>query len=260
MKCSHSKISFFFLSVFGLFSCAGSGLIAPQIDLPENPDKIIIEWYEGGGMEPESECIYLSVDSSYWSHWRSPGEQKVYFNTSTEELKKLYQTLVEFNFANIRLIEEHEVYDRGGTSIRLQADGKFYDKNNSGMTFIHQSDVDNYFEIETAIYDFAKNKTALLKKSFELVIAENLLRSKYKFNLMINGQSVLYVKDSIYPGLIDTLLYPGFNEFTFGIYDSDTVDYYGYPTRIQEISAVRFVSDSISKIKFSMKSGTIIAE
>lgn len=260
MKSSRKNITVCFLLACSLFSCGGNSLFAPQNTLPENPEKIVIEWYEGGGMNPESESIYLSEDSSYWSHWRIPGEQKVYFNTSAEELKNLYQTFNEFDFANIRLIEEQEVYDRGGTSIRLQADGKFYDKNNSGMTFIHQSDVDNYFEIETAIYDFAKNKTALLKMPFELVIAENILKSKYKLNLMINGQSILYVKDSIYPGLIDTMLYPGLNEFTFGIYDADTLDYYGYPSRIEEISAVRFISDSVSSIRFSLKSGTIIAE
>ncbi|MBK9193132.1 MAG: hypothetical protein IPM77_17440 [Crocinitomicaceae bacterium] len=142
-----------------LTACSGGiDYITEQTVLPENPKSVVIQWDEGGGMLPEGQDIYISKDSSFYSLWQNQRDQKMYFNTSEQELKSLYQVFVEHDFSNIRMIEEQEVYDRGGTSIRLIADGKYYDKNNSGMTFLHENDVDAYFEVETAIYDFAMKK------------------------------------------------------------------------------------------------------
>lgn len=244
-----------------LTACSGGiDYITEQTVLPENPKSIVIEWHEGGGMLPEGQDIYISKDSSYYSLWQNQRHQKMYFTTSDEELKSLYQIFVEHDFSNIRLIEEQEVYDRGGTSIRLVADGKNYNKNNSGMTFLHENDVDAYFEIETAVYDFAMLKIEDQKINLEISIDQSVLNCPYSLYLALNQNTLVDVEDSVINQTYQAEVYAGQNEIDLGLYYKDSNDYYGYPAMFSREYPIIEVSDSSNHVKIKYNSKTKMLE
>ncbi|MBI3135108.1 MAG: hypothetical protein HYZ14_10590 [Bacteroidetes bacterium] len=245
-------------SLFLACTGEGGGTLFGGTALPENPEKIVIEWNEGGGMLPEGETIYLSTDSSYYYMWKDQTRQKLYFNTSEQELNEIYQVCRDNNFDKIRLIEEQEVYDRGGTSIRLIADGKYIDKNNSGMTFLHESDVDEYYAVETKIYSFAMHKIESMKTKTTLKIGRELLDKNYLIYISINGYNI-YNSDSGDSLLthLDTMLYTAPNEFALNLYAKDSLDSYGSPAFLKATSRVKEISDTSNTVTFGLdKTGT----
>lgn len=246
----------FFVSIYSLNSCTGGRtFLVENTVLPENPKSIVIEWSEGGGMLPEGQNIYISKDSSYYSIWQDQRNQKIYFNTSENELKSLYQIFVDNDYGNIRLIEEQEVYDRGGTSIRLIADGKYFDKNNSGMTFLHENDVDAYYEVETAIYDFAMKKIEDKKIQLEISIDPSVLNSPFSLYLGLNQNTLADPEDSTFETRYVADVFPGQNAIDMGLYYKDSTDYYGYPAMHSREYPIIEVSDSLNQItiKYNLK-------
>jgi hypothetical protein len=245
-------------------ACSGEGgtAVFSGSDLPADPEKIIIEWHEGGGMLPEGQEIYLSTDSSYYSMWRDQTHQKLYFNTSAEELKSIYQVFTDNDFDKIRLLEEQEVYDRGGTSISLNADGKNFSKNNSGMTFLHEDDYEEYNAIENNIYDFAKSKIENQKTKTTVKIGNELLAGNYLIYINING-NIAYNSDTDDSLLtqLDTLLYTASNEFILNLYNKDSLNYYGSPSFIESVYLTKEISDTSNTVLFSLdKKGKITAK
>lgn len=235
-----------------LFTCSnenGGGLFSSS-KLPEKPEKINIEWHDDGGMLPESETIYLSEDSSYWAFWRYDYEQKIYFDVTKDELTNLYAVFVENEFDQIRLIEEQEVYDRGGTTIRLTCDGNYFDKNNSGMTFIHESDVKNYVAVENAIYDFAKTKIEPAKTPFTITFSDELLNSGEVLSFNMNGRFLISNEEHQFPRRIDTTLYSTYNDFELMVYDGDSLNSYGTNQFLYSVRCVKAVSDTSNLIEF----------
>jgi len=255
MKLRLTTISFVLLCYI-LNSCSGgNSFLVENTLLPEDPKKLEIVWHEGGGMLPEGQDIYISKDSSYYSVWQNQRNQKIYFNTSELELKQLYQVFMDNDYGNIRLIEEQEVYDRGGTSIRLIADGKYFDKNNSGMTFLHENDVDAYFEIETAIYDFAMKKVEEKKIQLEISIDQSVVNSPFSLYLGLNQNTLVDPEDSVFNLNFQTEVFPGQNEIDMGLYYKDSSDYYGYPAMHSREYPIVEVSDSLNQItiKYNLK-------
>lgn len=247
-----------------IFACSGEGssTLFGGPDLPANPEKIIIEWSEGGGMLPEGENIYLSTDSSYYYMWKDQTQQKLYFNTSEQELKEIYQVCLDNDFDKIRLIKEQEVYDRGGTSIRLILDGKYFDKNNSGMTFLHDGDVDNYYAVENKIYSFAISKIENQKTKTTLKIGQKLLAENYLVYININGSNV-YASDTddSLKKVVDTMLYTAPNEFVMNLFDRDSLNSYGSPAFFKSVWLTKTISDTSNTVVFDLdKEGNLVAE
>src|SRR5690606_29581630 len=63
---------------------------------------------------------------------------KIYFKPTKKELEKLYDIILMNSFHAIETYEEM-VYDRGGTTINVRADGEENSVSNSGMTFIKEN-------------------------------------------------------------------------------------------------------------------------
>lgn len=237
-----------------IFACSGEGggIIFSGSELPENPEKLTIEWSDGGGMLPEGENIYISEDSSYWSMWRLDYEQKIYFTASSEEIDQLYQIFLDTDFDKIKLIEEQEVYDRGGTSIRLIADGKYFDKNNSGMTFVHENSWDEYDAVNNAIYSFVKEKTESSKIPVTVKLSNSLLESNYLIYINVNDRT-LYNSDRD-SGLTekDTVLYAAPNGFDVVIYRKDSLDHYGNDTFLKSFQFIKTFSAEDNLVEFGI--------
>lgn len=247
---SRSTLPFFLF----LFSCSGEGgnSIFSSSDLPENPEKIVIEWNEGGGMLPEGQNIYISLDSSYYYNWHDQTKQKLYFNTSEEELNEIYQVCIDNDFDGIRLNEEEAVCDRGGTSIRLIIDGKYYDKNSSGGTFIHESDIEEYAAVENKIYGFAMSKIEDMKIKTTIKVSPELT-SNYLVYINVNGRTV-FNSDTDDSLLLqsDTLLYEAVNGFDLQLYDKDSLDNYGYAAFLKSYYFSKVISDTSNVVEFGI--------
>jgi hypothetical protein len=246
-----------FLSVavtFFVFACSGEGggTLFSGSALPENPEKVIFEWSDGGGMLPEGENIYISEDSSYWSMWRLNYEQKIYFTTSSEEIDELYQVFLDTDFDKINLIEEQEVYDRGGTSIRLIADGKYFDKNNSGMTFVHENSWDEYAAVSDAIYSFAKEKTASSKIPVKLKLSNSLLKSNYLIYINVNDRTIYNSNRDSALTEKDTILYAAPNGFDVMLYRKDSLDSYGNEAFLKSFQFIKTFSATDNVVEFGI--------
>jgi hypothetical protein len=241
---------------FYLFICAcaveGNGGIFNASQLPEKPEKITIEWSDGGGMLPEGQNIYISEDSSYWSMWRLDYEQKIYFNTSSEEIDQLYQVFLDTDFDKINLIEEQEVYDRGGTSIRLIADGKYFDKNNSGMTFIEENSWDEYDAVNNAICAYAKKKTESSKIPVTIRVSNSLLNSNYLIYINVNDRTIFNSDRDAALNEKDTLLYAAPNGFDVMLYRKDSLDSYGNATFLKSFQFIKTFSAEDNLVEFGI--------
>lgn len=246
-----------------LFACSGEGGggIFNVSKLPENPEKLTIEWSDGGGMLPEGENIYISKDSSYWSMWRLDYEQKIYFTTSSEEMDQLYQAFLDNDFDKINLIEEQEVYDRGGTSIRLIADGKYFDKNNSGMTFVHENSWDEYNAVSNAIYSFAKKKTEWSKIPVKVKLSNSLLNSNYLIYINVNDRTIYNSDRDSAPAEKDTMLYAAPNGFDVMLYRKDSIDSYGNETFLKSFQFIKTFSAEDNVVEFGItKEGNLFGK
>jgi len=243
-------------------SCEGGSTFLNSSDLPAEPKKLIIEWHEGGGMLPEGEDIYLSTDSSYYSRWKDQTHQQLYFQTSEQELLEIYQVCRDSKFDRIRLIEEHEVYDRGGTSISLNIDGNYVRKNNSGMTFLHEDDYDEYDVVASKIYEFALRKIEDQKIKTTLHIGENLKEKNYLVYININGTTIYNsdTGDSLL-NVRDTMLYKTSNEFALNLYDKDSVNSYNSPAFITYRILNKVISDTSHAVRFDIdEAGNAVIE
>jgi hypothetical protein len=246
-----------------IFACSGEGggSIFNGSELPEKPEKISFEWSDGGGMLPEGENIYISEDSSYWSMWRLDYEQKIYFTTSTEEMDQLYQVFLDNDFDKINLIEEQEVYDRGGTSIRLIADGKYFDKNNSGMTFVHENSWDEYDAVSNAIYSFAKQKTESSQIPVTVKLSNSLLESNYLIYINVNDRTIYNSDRDSALTEKDTILYAAPNGFDVMLYRKDSLDSYGNEAFLKSFQFIKTFSTEDNAVEFGItKEGDLIGK
>lgn len=250
------KITLFYCLAVSLliFACSGEsgGSILSGSALPENPDKISIQWSDGGGMLPEGENIYISEDSSYWSLWRLDYEQKIYFTTSSEEINQLYEVFLENDFDKIKLIEEQEVYDRGGTSIWLNADGKSFNKNNSGMTFVHENSWEEYDAVSKAIYSFAKQKTESNKIPVKVKLSDSLLKSNYLIYINVNNWTIYNSDRDSALTEKDTMLYAAPNGFDVMLYRKDSLDHYGNEAFLKSFQFIKTFSKSDNVVEFGI--------
>ncbi len=219
--------------------------------LPKKPSSIIIEWYEGGGMLPESKNIYISIDSSYYKEWKNQHRNTVYFDVSMIELEKLYATFRENNFNSIREHSDVAVYDRGGTSIRLFFNDKLIEKKNSGRTFLHGNSADRYKRIEDVLLEFVASKIQSKYIETSFTIDESIFTLNHYFFLSVNQKTLIDTYDSTrIPNLVSNLL-PGMHEVDVRFYRKDSLDYNGHAALyLRSINAIEVLE---TKKTFNIK-------
>jgi len=226
--------------------------------LPQTAKKIVIRWHSDGGMLPESENIYISTDSSYWSMWRYDYEQKIYFNTSQNEIDKLYTVFLQNKFDKIRVIDETEVYDRGGTSLDITADNIYVQVSNSGMSFIAEKSWINYSNIEREVCDFTFQKIESTKIPVVINFSKKLRLANYIFNVSINGETHFNTKSDSFPNKLNLLLFPGDNKIEFYRYHSDSLNSYGTNLIIDSKQFIHPFSEENNTLNFDFNESVII--
>lgn len=188
-------ILFFNLSlIFNGFSCSGN-TAKENNDLPDTrPAKLLISYYEGGGMVYYSENLNISEDSCVYTINDGGTISKVYFTMTPAELDRLYKVFTDNDFSNIKTYEQM-VYDRGGESISLSwGQGKFASISNGGMTFIKDSWKKEWSNCLDAIKEALVNGTEKQKKDYEVRIDKTMFgqtMSVYIRQLQIIPQSTV---------------------------------------------------------------------
>ncbi len=120
--------------------------------LPEHPEKLSIVLTMNGGMQLYTKEIYISYDSCKYTVNRYGTIQQVNYQLSKDEINELYQYLINQQIGKIKS-NYKPVYDRGGYTISIIADGKQVFVDNSGAKFIKKKYLVNFDNIvDTLIY------------------------------------------------------------------------------------------------------------
>lgn len=250
-----------FFTIFILFvACAGSSILSTESNLPDQPEKIVIRWRQDGGMLPESENIHISVDSCQYVLWRNRCELKVDFTASQAEIMELYAVFKLNQFDKIKVIEEQEVYDRGGTSVDISLDNKYINKSNSGMSFIHEKDWQAYAAVEKAIFDFTFSRIESKKINTRIELSKKLVESKDIIELNVNGNYIYNSSKDNVSDNFETLLYPGDNEFEINLFYKDSLNQYGGNAFFQSDRIVTKISDTTNSIRIDLVDGKVFIE
>jgi hypothetical protein len=173
------KIYSYLLTLF-LVSACKSGESTAQSKLPaQRPADLKIEMYEGGGMLPQSESLFISADSCYYQYSFSQAENKVYFTMTAQELDKLYSQLIDNQLDRIKTENRGKVYDRGGERISLAFNGhkNRFSLNNSGGNFIAKNWLSNYQKCLQILTDCQEQKLNALKIPFTIEFDTSVLRA-----------------------------------------------------------------------------------
>lgn len=197
--------------------------------LPRNPSSVVIEWSENGGMYPENKNIYISLDSCYYKIRKNQNQTSIYFTVSKDELEEIYSYFVRNNFNSIREKNDVEVYDRGGTSIKLFVDNNLIEKKNSGRTFLYGNNAERYRNIEDSLLQFVFSKIENKYININFLIDDFIYSQDKYFFLSVNEETLINTYDSILPVKNQIRLFPGIHEIDMRYYSKDTFDYNRYP-------------------------------
>jgi hypothetical protein len=198
IKMSSLLILLFNLSmIFNGYSCSGSTSEGDRVnnDLPDSrPQKLLITYYDGGGMVYYSEQLHISEDSCVYTINDAGTISKVYFSMTPVELDELYKVFTDNDFSSIKTYEE-KVYDRGGESISLSwGQGKSANILNGGITFIKDGWKKEWNNCIAAIEAALAKGTEKQKKDYEVRVDKTLFgktMSVYIRQLQIIPQSTV---------------------------------------------------------------------
>jgi len=253
----------FFVLIFSSCGENGTSILGGESALPENPKKIEIRWFSGGGMLPEGEDIFISADSCYWNRWQDQCKLHLDFKMTDAEVRSLYQVFLDHDFNDIDMLEEQEVYDRGGTSIDVNCDNIYYQKSNSGMSFVMENDWDDYGAIENAIYSATMERVEKFKMKSTVKLSDNLIKSGLVVNLTVN-HNALYdsSKDSLKTKKTEfnETVYQGENQFTMSLFDPDSLNNYGYMNCLTTVWFVKSISDTSNTVVFDYADGVLVGK
>lgn len=189
--------------LFGLM-----GAKCSNADYMDNvPKDFRVMLHDGGGMVRQGATYFISRDSSYADIWNQDANTKIYFKVSMDQLKSLYNTILKNQFRDIEEYEEM-VYDRGGTSISIRADGSTYDKSNSGMTFIEESWRDEFKAVENEIRNIVSGELDRASIDVTLNIDDSVMDENKIVNFNIGSFTFMSAKDG-YQNTFTVRLYPG---------------------------------------------------
>jgi len=138
----------------------------------ERPDDFSIYYSVSGGMMPYGANVSVSGDSAHSSFFAYGVTFDAAFQLSIIELDALYKVISDNQFDRIQTYEE-EVYDRGGISITVTANGETYNKADGGMSFIKNGWQAEYSNVVEAINDLT-NRAASDSTDFVIEWDESL--------------------------------------------------------------------------------------
>ncbi len=147
----------YFILMFGSFSllsnCKSVDADSTTVDEPKKYSELRVYYQYNAGMLPESEHILISsVDTSYRIYKKDFEEKKSEWVATKEELDVLYQKLVEQTYWKITSQRSNGVvFDRGGVILTISVDGKQYEINNAGNSFVEEKWYSHLAAIEIAI-------------------------------------------------------------------------------------------------------------
>ncbi|MCB9231357.1 MAG: hypothetical protein H6581_06835 [Bacteroidia bacterium] len=139
--------------------------------LPETrPADFRVEYFEGGGMLPESQQVTIRPDSTVDIIFLNGKKTRTVVANSAGELDDFYQKLRELRVLRIRSRDEGEVYDRGGTSVWLSWGEKSQQISDSGNLFVEEKFQADYAAMLKLILDYNAKVQAGLKKKYHLAV------------------------------------------------------------------------------------------
>ncbi len=120
-----------------------------------------VDYYDGGGMYPESEKIRISLDTASYEHYLQGNTTTNSWKPALLDLQGLHQTFLKNSYDKITSdISEGEVYDRGGTTIVITIDEKRVRLLDSGRHFVKPEWKVAFGNIEAAIKSYATKQRA----------------------------------------------------------------------------------------------------
>ena len=189
-----------------LFSLVGAK--CTNADIGDNvPKDFRVILRDGGGMVRQGATYFLSKDSSFAEMWEGDANNKVYFKTSMDDLKNLYNIMLQYDFHAVEMYEEM-VYDRGGTTISVRADGESYEKIDGGMSFIEESWRDEFQKVEDEIRKIVAGNLKKLEKEVTIKFDESFMMDTKIVNFNIDDYAYMSAKDGWQPSVTISLL-PG---------------------------------------------------
>jgi hypothetical protein len=193
------KIFSYLLTIFSFLGCK-NGETAAQSKLPaQRPADLKIEIYEGGGMLPQSESLFISADSCYYQYSFSQAENKVYFTMTAQELDKLYSQLLDNQLDRIKTENRGKVYDRCGERISLTFNGykNSFSLNNSGGNFIAKNWLANYKKCLQILTDLREQKLNALKIPFTIEFDKSILTAGKLIYVQIADANFSYQSENM---------------------------------------------------------------
>jgi hypothetical protein len=191
-----------------ILSALTIGLTITKSSIADNaPKDFRVIMRDGGGMSRQGAEYFISKDSSYADIWEDDAETKIYFKVSTADLNKLYNIITNNEFEDVETFRE-EVYDRGGTTISVRANGEEYEKVDAGMTFIVESWRDEFANVENEIRRIVGDKLETMKREVTITIDENIMEADKIVNFNIGDFTYMSARDG-WQKIVTVKLYPG---------------------------------------------------
>jgi hypothetical protein len=189
-----------------LFSLVGAK--CSNADIGDNvPKDFRVILRDGGGMARQGATYFISRDSSFADIMDNDANSKVYFKVSMDQLKSLYNIILQNSFHAIETYEEM-VYDRGGTTIDVRADGESYQISNSGMTFIKENWRNEWQAVEDEIRSIISSELDRASEDVVLNIDESVMDENKIVNFNIGSFVFMSARDG-YQKTFSVRLYPG---------------------------------------------------
>lgn len=151
----------------------------------ERPNDFSIRLSDHGGMMPASYSIELNSDTSHVEYYVFKAKNKLYFQLTNQELDSIYQLCRNVKFGGIKEQEE-QVYDRGGISIHINANGKNIQKSDAGTSFIQKKHAERFSKVVSMIHQIAQEKTEPLKQKVVVHIEDTLLSDTTLLHFEVN--------------------------------------------------------------------------
>ena len=148
--------------------------VCPTSELPSD-FQLTLNYDEGMG--PHSYTIYLSTTHSYYQSTTNQEDERLWerylFYPTTSQLLEIYHAIEEYELKDIKTSQE-DIYDRGGTDIRITADGEDLDIYNSGVSVIEGAeDIANFKAMAEKVESLHETLAAKLTKNFEITLITN---------------------------------------------------------------------------------------
>jgi len=227
----------FLLIIMAQISCKTSSNSSEEKNTTEfSASTFEINYFEGGGMIPESRNVLISKEVSYWKFFRYGKETVVNWNTSEDELKELYQFLKKHNYSKIACEKKGQVYDRGGMTVNIKNGTSEVEINNSGSFFIEEKWLEDYKAIKKKLTDFMNTKVYHKKLNVRMSSSAQILELQHKYEISVHVDGEMGMdSESRQTGASPTFkVFEGLNKIDIRAFYRDSTGDYGNKVSYQQ--------------------------